>query len=346
MKHILLLMSLLIFLFSKKGFVQNLIAVNSGNNASFYQDVSSAFAAAQNGDYIYLPGGTFDISTWDIDKGVHVIGAGHYPDSTTATLPTHLYGNIRIVTGASNGSLSGFYMTGSIQIGTGGSDMDVDFFEIKRLSTGNIFLSHDGSSPSDATYISVKDCVIRGVLDGGNAQNVEISNNFIQAQTRYFNANVVFANNIFFKSGSSNATDRTLVDVDYATFENNIFNNSQYLESSCSGLIFYNNSFKDGVSLSGFVSSGNIFGELLSATFVNQNGSSGFSYSHDYHLSPGSNANGAGRGGTDIGIYGGLSPYKDGAVPRNPHIQSSSIDGATDNAGNLNLDIKVAAQDR
>ncbi len=49
--------------------------------------------------------------------------------------------------------------------------------------------------------------------------------------------------------------------------------------------------------------------------------------------------------GTDIGIYGSSQPYKEGAVPFNPHIYFKNIGGTTTPNGLLNINIKVKAQD-
>ena len=75
---------------------------------------------------------------------------------------------------------------------------------------------------------------------------------------------------------------------------------------------------------------------------VNQSGGS-FSYTHDYHLvSP---TTYLGTDSTQVGIYGGIFPYKTAAVPLNPHISSQSIPMATDVNGMLNININVNAQD-
>jgi hypothetical protein len=46
-----------------------------------------------------------------------------------------------------------------------------------------------------------------------------------------------------------------------------------------------------------------------------------------------------------VGIYGGLFPYKEGAVPLNPHISLKNIAPQTDVNGDLNIQLKVNAQD-
>jgi hypothetical protein len=79
----------------------------------------------------------------------------------------------------------------------------------------------------------------------------------------------------------------------------------------------------------------------LTTVFMNQSGNV-FSYSHNYHLvDPGTYQ---GVDNTEVGIYGGLFPYKEGAVPQNPHIQFKSIAPTTDASGNLQIEIQVEAQ--
>ncbi|MEI7983947.1 MAG: hypothetical protein WCI71_20035 [Bacteroidota bacterium] len=75
-------------------------------------------------------------------------------------------------------------------------------------------------------------------------------------------------------------------------------------------------------------------------------GSYSFSYTNNYHLKSTSNGHNAGTDGTDVGIYGTLIPYKEAAVPFNPHISSKSIGSTTNPTGTLDVDIRVSAQDR
>ena len=73
----------------------------------------------------------------------------------------------------------------------------------------------------------------------------------------------------------------------------------------------------------------------------------GFTYNmkNDYRLRDSSPGKNAGKDGTDIGIYGGRYPWKDGGLPVNPHIETYDIAGKTDSIGNLRVKIKVAAQE-
>lgn len=70
-----------------------------------------------------------------------------------------------------------------------------------------------------------------------------------------------------------------------------------------------------------------------------------YNFKNDFHLQANSSGKNAGSDGTDIGIYGGRFPWKDGGLPITPHIESKFVNGTTDTNGNLNVKIKVAAQD-
>jgi len=135
--------------------------------------------------------------------------------------------------------------------------------------------------------------------------------------------------------------------INYSLFENNIFLDNY--NNSISGSIFFN-SFKNNLFFrttnlgSSNFGIGNLVNQPQSSVFINQTGNT-FDYAHDYHINPDSPAKNTGTDGTDIGIYGGPFPWKEGSVPFNPHIQSLIIDSKTDKDGNLNVKIKVQAQE-
>lgn len=70
----------------------------------------------------------------------------------------------------------------------------------------------------------------------------------------------------------------------------------------------------------------------------------GFNY-NDMTLIANSPALTAGENGTQVGVYGGLFPYKQGAVPGNPHIFQKNISASTNANGQLPVQINVRAED-
>lgn len=69
---------------------------------------------------------------------------------------------------------------------------------------------------------------------------------------------------------------------------------------------------------------------------------------HPKHLTikEGSPCKNAGVDGTDIGIYGGGTPFKAGSIPYNPHVRKANISTQTIDNGMLKVDITVSAQER
>lgn len=334
----LVLISLMV-LINKQAIAQNLIAVQNGGTPRFYSILQDAIITAQNKDTIYIPGGaySFNNNSITINKELHLIGTGHSPDSIAATGITLLNADIRVVTGASNSTYEGLYLNGDFFIGLSTQDEDVDNITVSRCNCGRLFLSRL------STNWLVRENIVRGsiygqYLSGGSfAQNNVFSNNIIEGYLSGFGPNNVFRNNIFLSPtiGSN--------DLDGFVFQNNIF--TKAFAGTPKSCIFDNNLFFFNFTIFyGCLGSNNITSQTSASTLVNQSGDT-FSYTNDYHLKTNSPGKGAGKDGTDIGIYGGAYPWKEGSIPSNPHFQSIQIAPKTDTNGNLNLKIKVAAQD-
>ena len=271
---------------------------------------------------------------------------GHYPDSTLATNFTYLNGNIFIVSGADTGLLSGFNLNPQyyIYFGTTASNQVVNNFTIKRCNITTLYLSYNGSTTTNSKNFTIEENVINNIY-GGNALSFIISKNIVSGTLYYFsntNGQCFFNNNIFLNSG--NLSNNTLSNC---TFNNNvIFSNN--ITGSVTTCNFLNNIFlyNDIFPLGSNLGSNNIINQTQSSIFVNQSGTT-FSYSQNYHLKTGCPGIKAGTDETDIGIYGTSQPYKDGALPSNPHISSKSISNTTDGQGNviINAKIGVSAQD-
>lgn len=333
---------------------QKKIALQSGNTATFYSTIDSAIYNAVNGDIIYIPGGSYVIPTLIINKGVQVFGAGHYPDSTTATGQTVLTGDVRIVSGADNGSLQGCYILGSVFFGTNASDQTVHNFGLSRCNMAHLYLSFDANSSNASTNIYISENVILGSVNGGYCQNALFKKNIMNGRM-YNHMASVFENNVFllYATGNYYCNDYFLNNVTGSVFRNNIISHGD--GASCgvaffgnsNGNTFYNNVFRQPQS-SYFPNGSNLqfnnyFGLTGTDVFNVFTGYS-FNYTDNYHMPATCIAHNGGSDGTDPGIFGSVDPYKEGAVPSNPHIQSKNIAGSTDAQGNLNVDIKVAAQ--
>ncbi|HNQ69654.1 MAG TPA: hypothetical protein PKN32_14875 [Bacteroidales bacterium] len=341
--------------FSTTVFSQAVFVVQNATSSSAHSTLEAAITAAVDGDYIYLPGGIFGVGNLSVNKRVHIFGAGHYPDSTQATGRTALSGNIYFVTGSSNSVLQGVYLSGDIFMGSTADNGVVSNILISRCNVYNISLNYLTTSSTNygAENIFIKDCIIRNNINGASTQGVVVENSIITYQIKNFDANAEFRNNIFLRNNNySNSSGYCILNnISNCNFSNNIFRHSYnssggYFAYSSSNNFFNNCIFgAQSTYIYGGTFSNCLYATDFSTLFVNVPSVEDFSYTYDYHLSETSAAIGAGLNGTDCGIYGGDNPYKDGAVPLNPHIQFKQIPTATDSQGKLNIQVTVSAQE-
>lgn len=308
------------------------VQIIKGNTA-----LATAYTAAQSGDTLYLSGGSFTPPA-NFDKRLMLFGAGHYVDSTLATGKTFINGNFTLDENADLFYLEGVEITGNFTISTNNSANNV---VIKRCKINGTFNAlGDLSNPT--SNLSLIGNVLMNRLNLENLQNSLLSNNIISNTFQGSNGNM-FSNNIVlgFIWGSS---------MDYLfsgnnnTLNNNIFLWEGYAANVAgSGNVFNNNLYVEPSPDYGATatSSGNYTGILQSAIFVNQTGTT-FNYTHNYHLQ--SPTTYLGTDGSQVGIYGGTFPYKEGAVPLNPHIQLKNIAPTTNANGVLQIQIQVGAQ--
>ncbi len=307
----------------------------------YYQSdgFQQAYADAAVGDTIYLPGGIF-VPPSPIAKQLVVYGAGHYPAATTETGITFVNGDLRLDEGADHLHLEGLHVIGSIMTNT--SNLSVNNISVARCYfTTGITFSGDKTNPS--TNISFIGCVFNGTgaYSFQNIQNAAVHNSFLRGRIYYSEANL-FSNNIFFYTSNSGYI---LNSSDNNTIRNNIFLHSSdwYWVSASTGNKWYNNIIPaEGPRFgAGDTDNGNYKGVAFSPVFVSQSGSD-FIYEDNYNLlSPGTYP---GTDGSQVGLYGGVFPYREMAIPVSPYISNSSVSPRTDPDGNLSIEITVEAQ--
>ena len=318
-------------------FAQNLIAVQNGGSPTFYEELPAAIEAAKSSDTIYIPGGTWNPSSYNhfiINKSLHIVGTGHNPASSQAGGICKLNGDFLIAEGSGNGSLTGVLVTGYISF-SGYATTKVSNYSLTRCRiNGTVTLSYN------FTRFVISENVFDDRVYGGGATDNSFSNNIFAGWVGDFSNNNKFKNNIMMSTTSSSANNFSL-----CFFDNNIiFAGAKLGAANC---VFNNNLFVDNVSFPLGTNPGynNIVNQTQSSIFVTQS-SNTFNYTQDYHLQatcPGKNA---GKDGTDIGIYGGAFPWKEGSIPFNPHFETIQINSKTDANGDLNVNVKVAAQER
>jgi len=311
---------------------------------SFYTNLNTAITAATNGDTIYLPGGAISPTTQiNVSKSLHFVGAGHYPDSTLATGVTWI-NDMRFTTGASGGSVEGIDF--DILTIAYSSNQIINGFTVKRCAIDNFYIGNDAVSTIEG--IIVTDNLFRtSVTIKSGYPNILVSRNVFayMGSAAASCTGLLLKNNIiyaYYANGLSDMSGCTLENNIIISVSSSAVSNLNVGSFNCQ---YINNLFIPNVtSWNTNTNTNNLLGQTLATTFVNVTGLT-FSYANNYHLlgtSPGVNY---GTDGTDVGIYGTSTPFKDGAVPFNPHIMSKSISSNLTPAGILNVNVTVSAQD-
>lgn len=339
MKKIIFLLAL-VFAFVNTSKAQNLIAVEHGSTSTFYTNLDTAITYAVDGDNIFIPGGSFDL-TIIINKPIHIYGVGYNEDSTIATNITKINGDLRLNSNANGCSLIGLNVCGYLNFGTSSLSQNISNVKVNRCNLGVINLGYSGISA--ANYNIFVENVI-GAINGFSVQNNFFGNNII-GLINNFSFNNTFKNNIFlgaFSLCSSGGAGGSMTNLNNCVIENNII----FSQFGLNNNIINNNLFIPNYNFQSSTNVGlnNIVNQAQSTIFVYQTGSL-FDKSHNYNLKSSCLGKNAGTDGTDIGIYGSAFPWKDGALPATPNIQWKNIKNKTDANGNVPIQIKVKSQD-
>jgi hypothetical protein len=114
MKHIISLFICILYLNVINAQQSPIMTCDVNNtNCNPYYNLDTAIYYANSGDYIYLPGGTFNLNI-PISKELHIYGAGINGDSSTATSSSIVNGSMWFTDTISNSSFEGFILNGSI----------------------------------------------------------------------------------------------------------------------------------------------------------------------------------------------------------------------------------------
>jgi hypothetical protein len=351
-KHLLIFSFIALFSFAAISQPQQLIAVDhAAGGSEFFTRLDSAIVHAANKDNIYLPGTTISIGTQIINKRVQIYGSGINPDSALTSGRTILNGNLRFVTGADSGFIQGVTIDASIVFGTNADNQNVGYYSISRCICNSLSLSYANNNTTTSNFL-IRESIIRSIGGGGYSHAV-FNNNIFESPVYYFNG-AIFSNNIFLYNS------QVLQNITNSTFSNNIFAYNCLSSYGSTDNNFFNNLIRGGFLQFynpnlGYCDfnytpngNGSIFGNIenVPANLIYQNQSGGsFVFQQNYHLVPASPGKNAGTDGTDVGIYGGPLPFKDGSLPVNPHYRLRMVSGTTTAAGQLPVHFKVAAQD-
>ncbi len=315
---------------------QQRVALHSNGTTTIFGGSTpfvDAYNASVSGDTIYLPGSALTVPAL-IDKKLTIFGTGHYPDSTAATNKTFLSSTLNIGENADSLFLEGVEINGDILFN---NNAKVDYVVISRCRFNTI--TWQGTQITPCEYNTIKECVINGTVNLNNANGCALANNIIKDKVNNGNNNAIYNNILLY---TAYYYYYTLNNVDNSSISNNIFlKGDASIHVSCESSTLSNNIFGSNPGAGANLFVNNYPNVDLSSLFVDL-GSTTFDYSYDFHLND--PATYPGTDNTQVGIYGGLFPYKTCAVPINPHISYKNISSTTDDNGLLNVEIHVNAQ--
>jgi hypothetical protein len=316
---------------------------HAGSVTMFYNSAgfTDAYNASVAGDTIYLPGGFFTGLT--INKKLAIFGAGHHPDSSANTYPTQINGSLTFGPDADSSHIEGLHVTGNVNVST--ANNKIDRLRIRRnIIDGTLSLHGDRVTPS--MHVEISGNIVRSSVDLSNTLGVVLCNNILQSRIHYIFQGSV-SNNVFTSSpywSDPYYVYTNLYDIDNSKIENNIFVHQPGTLTFllCDNSVINKNLFSTAsVNYTNNMATGNFTGVGSANVLVNWTSSS-YLYTDNYHLKAPESY--IGMDGTQMGIYGGLRPWKEGSLPLNPHIQSKIIVDKTDAAGKIQVQVKVVAQ--
>ena len=332
MKNIFLRFSFVCFLLSGiHGFAQEvqLATLQSGDDMqAFYgpNALINAVAAAENGDLITLSAGVFNPTTSSapLNKVVIIQGAGYITDVENGKYPTVINGSMYIRLQETDEGLfieglrfDNFYNHGTL----------VSCTFKKCLFRNSVILNAVGSFTKHCLF---DQCKINSFSPDNASENLYLKNSIINQLGGNSTSAMLYIENCYINEVGSYAGGTLIT----AIFKNNIINNASRANTNS---VAYNNvTMSNGFPSNVAVQSGNtnatvnmLFGkETLAAWDID-----------DYVLTPESQTNFLGLDGTQVGIYGGDTPFTD--IPTNPQITKRKIDAKSSLDGKLKVNITV-----
>lgn len=300
---------------------QNILRVNNtpGVNAP-YTTLAAAITAADVNDIILVEGSATSYGSHTITKKVTIVGPGYFLSENTGLQVTPneaILDNLDLNVGASGSKISGMsFSTGGIYIN------GVSSIEATNNRVGVVFLTGAGSN------VLVKGNYMGTFACNGTHTGVIVSNNYLSSQAVVNSGLVTFSNNTCNLNGTAQFIGSVV--------QNNIFIGFPVSPHASST---YNNNVWQQAAISGADAS-NVFNIAVASLFL---GLTGNTTDTQWRLKVGSPAIGAGIGGVDCGMYGGVTPYKPSGIATGQHTIHNLIVPATV-IQNGTLNVKVSAK--
>jgi hypothetical protein len=294
-----------------------------------------AYTAAVDGDTLYLPGGSFTPPA-AIRKNLKIFGVGHYPDSTAATNATIINTHLGVGHEADGLHLEGVKIMGNLVFEANAAS-GINNVVVRRsymqdlVASGSVI--HNNNLFSENVILNISD--LSAIQASGFYSNI--------IENRIYNIfSNVFENNVFLFHAVSSYL--SINNAQSSVFNNNIFENFGVANGNANS---FSNNLIGGtgtLSLGTNPSMNSNYRIDPEDTYVSETNQI-FEYADNFHLT--ATALGfLGDDGSQVGIYGGIFPYKEGAVPITPHISVKNIANTSNNQGKIEVEIEVHSQNR
>jgi len=336
-----------------------IISVNPGD------DLQVKMNAATAGDVLIVAGGTYAPSGIIFNKRLTLIGTGYLlPAGGPSSAIAQITGNVAFTTGSDFSILTGFTLSGTINIGAN----NITF---SRNNVVTLYIGIDGPSYKSTQNVVVKQCkfqggaiVVYGSFLGVIANNYQFLNNLFDATSISMYHSVesygAFINNNF----TANLTSNSDVNFYYAntatnvSFYNNIFGiplttAGGYLLTGANYIpanFHYNVLVGSGVPEANAPSATNLVYQTATNLYAGWNanpqalttdarnilklGSPAILYGRLSPYAPASTA-------TDAGAYGGVEPYITSGIPTGPYAYQILVPNVAANNSNIQITIKA-----
>ena len=293
------------------------ITTYSGANA-----FSNAMSAAVDGDIITLSPGAF--SAANITKTVTIRGAGGGCDTWNEEALNHatiINGNVSLKTSEAI-LVEDVYFNSSFYYASATDNSNSKFIRCKFYR-----ISYDSSSYNKIIDAQFVNCRITNEVYCISGCNMNFTNCIVRYPYNTSDSYMDFLNCV-------------ILGGNWGTLQiyNSNFKNSIYLNYSMSN--GYSSSLRSSNNASHcvFIGPGTGFFSNVQPSISNTSVAESFLLD-DYQLNDEAKATYLGTDGTEIGIYGGIMPFK--ATPTNPHISDMKVAQKTTESGNLKVEITV-----
>ncbi len=301
---------------SAKVITVNNNTISPGQYSSLQQAIDSASA----GDTIHVHGSNTSYGNVTVKKRLVFFGTGHMPNKTN-TLVSEV-GTVQLdtlagVSGASGTLISGFKIKDIKGYAGSGGTKNVTISR-NYFTSGSAKVTITGKGWTVQNNIIFATSVIVNNHPNTILRNNIFSNSYIITSNQ---PTVLITNNDFLGGGNA------LSAVSNALIANNIFSCSTPNGPNVDNNTFSNNityqTTNNTVPAGTNTGNGNFSGQDPQFTNVPVNS---FSYSYDFTLTATSPGKNAGTDATDIGVYGGLSPFPDmTGSPAIPQVKTLTI---------------------